>query len=278
MAEVRNTVPGSAAPADPGTGRPPTLQLVRASKSFGHLIALEHVDLVAHRGETLAIVGDNGAGKSTLLKVLAGVYRPDEGHVYIDGVAIQSGNPADARRHGISTVFQDLALVETLDVAFNLFLGRQIRKFGVFADRRRMIQLATQTLADYGVTVPSVRVPVGELSGGQRQSVAIARAVREDNPIILLDEPTAALGVRETANAGKIIDSLKAAVRAVVVVTHDLSFAFDHCDRIQVMRLGRVHAVRTTRDTTREEIVGLITGAIEGDRDLMSSDEIRKWS
>jgi simple sugar transport system ATP-binding protein/D-xylose transport system ATP-binding protein len=251
--------------AGPGDLGQDALSLSGAFKTFGHVVALEDVDLVARSGEVLAVVGDNGAGKSTLLKVLAGVYRPDSGSIKVFGQPVHSGSPADARKHGVSTVFQDLALVETLDVAFNMFLGRQLSWLGIFANRRRMLAEAAETLRENQVTVPSVRVPIGELSGGQRQSVAIARAIRENNPIILLDEPTAALGVRETKNVGALIDSLKKSGKAVIIVSHDLEFVFKHCDRVQVMRLGRVHAVRDVVKTSREEIVGLITGAIAED-------------
>jgi ABC-type sugar transport system ATPase subunit len=243
----------------------PALQLQGGWKTFGHVVAMQDVDLTVHRGEVLAVVGDNGAGKSTLMKVLSGVYRPDAGELRVAGVAVEAGNPAEARRHGISTVFQDLALIETLDVAANMFLGRQERRLGVFANRRKMLVEAAATLKAYQVNVPSVRVPIGELSGGQRQSVAIARAIRENNPIILLDEPTAALGVRETRNVGTLIEALRSESKAVIVVSHDLDFVFEHSDRIQVMRLGKVHARRKTSQTTREEIVGLITGALSGD-------------
>jgi ABC-type sugar transport system ATPase subunit len=252
---------------------PPALQLVGGWKTFGHVVALQDVDMTVHLGEVLAVVGDNGAGKSTLMKVLSGVYSPDAGELRVSGVGVEVGNPAEARRHGISTVFQDLALIETLDVAANMFLGRQVRRFGIFADRRKMLAEAAATLAAYQVNVPSVRVPIGELSGGQRQSVAIARAIRENNPIILLDEPTAALGVRETRNVGTLIGTLRSEGKAVIVVSHDLGFVFEHSDRIQVMRLGRTHALRRTSETTREEIVGLITGAVAGDAALRKSKQ-----
>ena len=265
-------VAGPAVSAGPATA-PPALQLVGGWKTFGHVVAMQDVDLTVHRGEVLTVVGDNGAGKSTLMKVLSGVYRPDAGELRVSDVVVEAGNPAEARRHGISTVFQDLALIETLDVAANMFLGRQERRFGVFANRRKMLDEAAATLKAYQVNVPSVRVPIGELSGGQRQSVAIARAIRENNPIILLDEPTAALGVRETRNVGTLIGTLRSEGKAVIVVSHDLGFVFEHSDRIQVMRLGKVHAQRKTLDTTREEIVGLITGALAGDAAHGTSDQ-----
>ncbi len=263
---------GPAVSAGPSIA-PPALQLVGGWKTFGHVVALQDVDVTVHLGEVLAVVGDNGAGKSTLMKVLSGVYSPDAGELRVSGVGVEVGNPAEARRHGISTVFQDLALIETLDVAANMFLGRQLRRFGIFADRRKMLDEAAATLTAYQVNVPSVRVPIGELSGGQRQSVAIARAIRENNPIILLDEPTAALGVRETRNVGTLIGTLRSEGKAVIVVSHDLGFVFEHSDRIQVMRLGRAHALRRTSETTREEIVGLITGAVAGDAALRQSKQ-----
>jgi len=262
----QSSVPGPAAIAGPGVRAEVALQLENASKIFGHITALNNVNLTANPSEILAIVGDNGAGKSTLLKVLAGVYRADSGTVRVLGRPLHAGSPADARKHGISTVFQDLALIETLDVAFNMFLGRQETFLRIFANRRKMMATAEATLRNYQVNVPSVRVPIGELSGGQRQSVAIARAIREDNPIILLDEPTAALGVRETKNIGALISSLRTEGKAVIIVSHDLEFVFEHCDRIQVMRLGRVHAIRRVSKTNREEIVGLITGALPEDQ------------
>ena len=244
--------------------RSPALQLRGITKTFGHVIALAGVDLEARAGEVLAIVGDNGAGKSTLIKVISGVYRPDQGIMEVEGAAVAPGNPAEARRTGIATVFQDLALVEVLDVATNMFLGQFPRR-GWFVDRAAMDSESRAFLDGLGVTVSSVRSQVGMLSGGQRQIIAIARAMRAGGKVVLLDEPTAALGVRETGQAARLIRSLRDQGCAVICVSHDMSFVFDLADRIQVMRLGRVAGVRQASATTRDEIVGLITGSVAAD-------------
>jgi ABC-type sugar transport system ATPase subunit len=244
--------------------RTPALQLRGITKTFGHVIALAGVDLEARAGEVLAIVGDNGAGKSTLIKIISGVYRPDQGIMEVEGAAVAPGNPAEARRTGIATVFQDLALVEVLDVATNMFLGQFPRR-GWFIDRAAMESESRAFLDGLGVTVSSVRSQVGMLSGGQRQIIAIARAMRAGGKVVLLDEPTAALGVRETGQAARLIRSLRDQGCAVICVSHDMSFVFDLADRIQVMRLGRVAGVRQASATTRDEIVGLITGSVAAD-------------
>jgi len=244
--------------------RTPALQLRGITKTFGHVIALAGVDLEARAGEVLAIVGDNGAGKSTLIKIISGVYRPDQGIMEVEGAAVAPGNPAEARRTGIATVFQDLALVEVLDVATNMFLGQFPRR-GWFIDRAAMDSESRAFLDGLGVTVSSVRSQVGMLSGGQRQIIAIARAMRAGGKVVLLDEPTAALGVRETGQAARLIRSLRDQGCAVICVSHDMSFVFDLADRIQVMRLGRVAGVRQASATTRDEIVGLITGSVAAD-------------
>lgn len=238
----------------------PTLQVVDGWKSFGHVVALRGVSLAAYQGEVLALVGDNGAGKSTLVKVLAGVHTLDSGELRVRGDLVDRADPQAARRRGISTVFQDLAIVETLDIAANMFLGQPTRRARLFANRREMIDEAAATLRNLRVRVPNVRVPAGELSGGQRQGVAIARAVRQNNPIILMDEPTAALGVRETGQVGEMIHQLRDRGKTVILVSHDLEFVFKVADRIQILRLGRIQAVRRLTKTTRSEVVGFITG------------------
>jgi ABC-type sugar transport system ATPase subunit len=239
----------------------PALELHAVTKTFGHVTALDHVDLQAHAGEILAVVGDNGAGKSSLIRAISGVYRPDSGTIAVDGADMNFQMPTDARAAGIATVFQDLALVEVLDVATNMFLG-QIPRRGLFADRKRMERESRAFLDELKVTVSSVRSEVGMLSGGQRQMIAIARALRTGGRIVLLDEPTAALGVRETAQAAEMIAGVKERGNAVIIVSHDMGLVFELADRIQVMRLGRVAGVRATAETSREEIIGLITGSI----------------
>jgi simple sugar transport system ATP-binding protein/D-xylose transport system ATP-binding protein len=179
----------------------------------------------------------------------------------VGGEDVHFNSPADARRAGISTVQQDLALVEVLDIATNLYLG-DFPKRGLLVDRKRMEREATELLRRLNVRVSSVLTPVGSLSGGQRQIVAISRAVRLDNArVVLLDEPTAALGVQETAHVGEIIQNLRASGKAVVLISHDMEFVFEHADRIQVMRLGKTAPALRVAETSRDEIIALITGA-----------------
>jgi ABC-type sugar transport system ATPase subunit len=253
------------ATAAPAPASAPALELRAASKAFGHVVALDNASLVGRRGEVMAIVGDNGAGKTTVIKVLAGVHQLDSGELLLDGTPVKVSTPAQARALGISTVFQDLALVECLDIAANMYLGAPLTKRRWFVDRTAMIDGAADMLRDLRVRVASVRVPVGVLSGGQRQGVALARAVHQEGDIILMDEPTAALGVRETAQVLEVIEELRTRGKAVVLVSHDLEFVFTIADRIQVMRLGRVRGVRRRDDTDRSEIIGLITGALVGE-------------
>ncbi|MHA3703144.1 ATP-binding cassette domain-containing protein [Jatrophihabitans sp. YIM 134969] len=245
---------------------PAALQLRGIRKYFGSVSALEDVDLVAYAGEVHAVVGDNGAGKSTTIKIITGIHRADEGEVLVNGADLgHVRSAADAQEHGIAVVYQDLALVECLDIAHNMALGNLPRRWGIVLDRRRMEREAAKVLTDLKVRVGNVRTPVGLLSGGQRQVVAIARAVRMDKPIMLLDEPTAALGVQETAHVGGIIDELRASGKAVIIVSHDLDFVFSHADRVTVLRLGRTVGTRLISEVAREEVVGMITGAVAPD-------------
>lgn len=253
----------------------PALRLRGIRKYFGSVSALENVYLDAYPGEVHAIVGDNGAGKSTMIKIITGIHRADEGEVTVNGEnlgAVRSA--ADAQEHGIAVVYQDLALVECLDIAHNMALGNLPRRYGIVLDRRRMEREAAAVLKDLKVRVGNVRTPVGLLSGGQRQVVAIARAVRTDKPIMLLDEPTAALGVQETAHVGEIIDGLRAAGKAVIIVSHDLDFVFKHADRVTVLRLGWTVGTRQISQVGREEVVGMITGAVPADPLVDESAEV----
>ncbi|WP_344766943.1 ATP-binding cassette domain-containing protein [Aeromicrobium panaciterrae] len=244
----------------------PALRLRGVRKFFGSVAALENVSLEAYAGEVHAVVGDNGAGKSTAIKIITGIHEADGGDVLVQGERMsQRRSAADIQQHGVSVVYQDLALVECLDIAQNMALGNLPRKLGVVLDRKRMERDAAQVLRELKVRVGNVRTPVGLLSGGQRQVVAIARAVRMDKPIILLDEPTAALGVQETAHVGGIIDELRTAGKAVICVSHDLDFVFKHADRVTVLRLGNTVGTRRIADVSRDEIVGMITGANPGD-------------
>lgn len=252
---------GEAGTTAAAAGDRPRLELRNASKAFGYVVALQDASLTARAGEVLALVGDNGAGKSTLVKVLSGIHPMDSGELYIDGEQVSIGNPHDAQVLGISTVFQDLALVEALDVAANIYLGKPLKR-GPFVDRRGMIEGSADLLRELRIRVPSVRVPVGTLSGGQRQGVAIARSVLRQGRVIIMDEPTAALGVRETRHVEEIISGLRSSGHAIILVSHDLELVFRAADRIEVLRLGRVQGVRRRDATTREEIVGLITGLL----------------
>lgn len=244
----------------------PALRIRNASKRFGQVEALKSANVDVFPGEVLGIVGDNGAGKSTLLKLLSGIYEPTAGEIEVGGTQLSFGSPADARKAGISTVQQDLALVEVLDIATNLYLGDFPRK-RFFIDRKKMETDSTELLKRLGVRVKSVLTPVGMLSGGQRQILAICRAVRlESAKVVLLDEPTAALGVQETMHVGEIIASLRAEGKAIILICHDMEFVFQYADRVQVMRLGRTTRPRRIADTTKDEIIGLITGA-RGDND-----------
>jgi len=239
--------------------------LVEISKAFGHVQALRDVSFSIRRGEVIALLGDNGAGKSTLVKILSGVYQPDSGHIVKNGAPLALKDATGALKAGIATVYQDLAVVDTLDVARNIYLGAMPRRFGIMIDFPRMYRDARRVLKSLRVDLPSVYTSVGELSGGQRQAVAIARALAVDAELFLLDEPTAALGVAQTEKVNELIADLKQAGKSVLVITHNLSHVFEIADRIAALRHGRCVAVRDIDQTTREEVVGLITGAIVGD-------------
>ena len=231
------------------------------SKSFGHVRALQDVDVKILDREVLAIVGDNGAGKSTLTKILSGVLAPDRGAIRVAGEVVRLSNPQQARELGIATVFQNLALVDSRDVAANLFLGREPTRWGVFVDRRKMLTDARQVVTDLRVNIPSLTSEVGQLSGGQRQSIAIGRATSQHGRVIIMDEPTAALGVRESHKVLDLIQQLRSNGSGVVVIRHNLQHVFSVADRILVLRRGRVVGVRRHAETTPDEIVKMIVGA-----------------
>ncbi len=243
---------------------PALIDVRDVSKAFGHVQALDGVDLEVRAGEVLALVGDNGAGKSTLVKILSGVEQPDAGEILIGGAAATLNTPADAQRYGIATVYQDLALVDPRSVAANIYLGREPRRLGILIDYPRMHAEARDVLKLLRITIPSVTARVRELSGGQRQAVAIARALARNSALLILDEPTAALGVEQTANVTHLIADLRAHGKSVVIISHNLEHVFEVADRITVLRHGRRVRSLERRDTSREEIVGLITGAIRG--------------
>lgn len=239
---------------------PPLMSLRGIGKSFGSRSVLRGVDLDLLSGECLGLVGDNGAGKSTMTKVMSGAYLPDEGSILLDGQPVLLAGPADARSRRIEMVYQELSLCDTVDVAGNLFLGREITRAG-FLDRRRMAAEGRGMLDALGIRIPSMTAKVAQLSGGQRQSIAIARAASFGPRVLLLDEPTSALAVTEVEAVLALINRVKATGVAVVLITHRLQDLFRVCDRIAFMYEGAKVAERQIGDTNLEEIVSLIVGS-----------------
>ena len=238
----------------------PVLSLRGISKRFGAVQALDGVDFDVHAGEVVALVGDNGAGKSTLVKVMSGIYSADAGECRFEGEPVDVRSPQDATDLGIATVYQDLALADNLDVVANLFLGHELVRVGPQLDETRMEQRAKELLGTLSTTIPSVRTEVASLSGGQRQQVAIARSLLGEPKVVLLDEPTAALGVPQTKQVLDLVRRLRDRGLGVVVISHNMADVFAVADRIQVLYLGRNNGDFATADTTREEVVAAITG------------------
>ncbi len=258
---------GSGAGTDAGAGRV-VLQARGLVKTFGRVVGLDGVDLDVVAGEVLAVVGDNGAGKSTLVRCLTGASVPDAGTIAVDGRPVRMRRPQDARDAGIETVYQTLAVSPALDVASNLFLGRERRRLGVLGsvfrllDRRGMRADAEQALRDLGIgTLQDVTQPVESLSGGQRQAVAVARAVSAGSRVLVLDEPTAALGVRETRQVLDLVRQVRDRGIGVVLVSHDMPQVFEVADRIHVQRLGGCAGVVTPRTHSMADVVAVMTGA-----------------
>jgi D-xylose transport system ATP-binding protein len=236
------------------------LSLRGITKRFGAVRALAGVDLDVFPGEVVAIVGDNGAGKSTLVKILSGVHSQDSGTITFGDTAISIASPTDARDIGIATVYQDLSLCDNLDVVSNLWLGRELRKNGGL-DEVEMEQRSWSLLRELSARIPSVRVPVASLSGGQRQTVAIARSLIGDPSVVILDEPTAALGVAQTAEVLNLIERLRERGLGVILVSHNIADVQAVADRIVVLRLGRNNGEFRVADVTSEMIIAAITGA-----------------
>jgi D-xylose transport system ATP-binding protein len=256
------TVDAPAGPRAAGRSATPLLQLRGISKHFGAVQALSDVDFEAYAGEVVALVGDNGAGKSTLIKTISGIYVPDSGEFIFDNQPVTIHGPNDVARLGIATVYQDLALCDNLDVVANLFLGREVSAGGPAPiDEVGMEKRALDVLRRLSVRIPNVRTPIAALSGGQRQSVAVARSVMWDARLVLLDEPTAALGVAQTRQVLDLIKTLRSQGLGVVVISHNLADVFEVCDRIIVLRLGRRVATFDVHNVNREEVVAAITGA-----------------
>jgi D-xylose transport system ATP-binding protein len=244
----------------------PVLELRGVSKSFGPVQALTDVDFKVHNGEVVALVGDNGAGKSTMVKAIAGIHTADDGQILFEGQEVNITGPTDATDLGIATVYQDLALCDNLDVVENLYLGREEAGIGP-AGILRPLQETTmekrthELLSRLAVTIVDVRAEVGTMSGGQRQQVAIARSLLGDPKLVMLDEPTAALGVRQTAMVLGLIKRLREEGHPVIVISHNLADVFEVADRIFVLRLGRKAGDFDVQEATQEQIVAAITGA-----------------
>ena len=233
------------------------------TKSFGSVAALVNVDFEVRYGEVMALVGDNGAGKSTLIKCIAGIHPYDEGEIYFDGARVTIGGPKDAGRLGIEVVYQDLALSDNLDVVQNMYLGREERSFPWRLKEAPMEKRTAEVLKSLSVTtISSIRQHVARLSGGQRQSVAIGRAVMWNSRVMMLDEPTAALGVAQTRQVLDLVRRLAEQGLAVVLISHNLHDIFEVSDRITVLRLGRNVAVHDRADTTQQEVVHAITAGM----------------
>jgi D-xylose transport system ATP-binding protein len=244
------------------------LELEGVTKRFGPVQALDGVDFQIRAGEVVALVGDNGAGKSTLVKVISGIYSPDDGKFHFAGEPVSISSPQQAAALGIATVYQDLALCDNLDTVANIFLGHEEIAHGPGAvarqlDETTMEHQSHELLENLAVTIPSVRSEVGTLSGGQRQQIAVARSLLGEPKVVLLDEPTAALGVAQTAQVLALIKRLRERGLGVVVISHNLADVFEVADRIVVLRLGRPAGSYATADTNREEVVAAITGATE---------------
>jgi D-xylose transport system ATP-binding protein len=243
----------------------PLLELEGVSKRFGPVQALDRVDFAVHGGEVVGLVGDNGAGKSTLVKAIAGIHSPDAGLMKFEGEEVTVSRPQDATELGIATVYQDLALCDNLDVVANIFLGQEEVSSGPAhatrqLDEAKMEHRAGELLSSLAVTIPSLRTEVGTLSGGQRQQVAVARSLLGEPRVVLLDEPTAALGVPQTKQVLELISRLRERGLGVVVISHNLANVFEVADRIVVLRLGKSAGDFQAEQTTEEHVVAAITG------------------
>ena len=249
------------------SGDRPVLEAYGLVKRFGHVTALSGADFDLRAGEILAVIGDNGAGKSTLIKILSGALRPDEGEILLDGEPLEFHSPLDARRAGIETVYQDLAVAPALDISSNLFLGREVRRRGPLGSILRMLDKGAMrcqsesALAELRIGIQSLRVAVENLSGGQRQGVAVARAAAWGRRVVIMDEPTAALGVKETAQVVDLIKRVRDRGLPVILISHDMPHVFELADRIHIMRLGKRVAVVTPKSHSMGDAVAIMTGA-----------------
>ena len=246
----------------------PILEARGLVKHYGHVVAMDGADFDVYPGEIVAVVGDNGAGKSTMIKALSGALVPDAGTILIDGEPVKLHSPLAARRHGIETLYQDLALAPALDVATNLFLGREVRRSGLWGrllrsvDSRTMVREARIHLEELGVRIPDVRQPVENLSGGQRQCLSVARCAAFGTRVVIMDEPTAALGVRESAMVVELICRIRDKGIPIILVSHNMPQVVELADRIHVHRLGRRAALLRSGECSMADVVAIMTGAI----------------
>ncbi len=260
-------------PTNPNTSTPlpePILETTALCKSFGAVRAVRDVTWSVRRGEVCALLGDNGAGKSTLIKLISGAIAPSSGEIRVRGVPARIGSPSDALKLGIAPVYQDLALVESRNVIQNMFLGGELTRgpFNWFLDHARMAQETQRVLNEMHSRIPSAKEVVRKLSGGQRQAVAIARTLIRGGEIIIMDEPTAALGVEQTAEVLSLIRNLRSQGRTVILITHNISHVFEVADQVSVMFRGELIGTRRIESITQEEVVAMIVGA---KRDAMTS-------
>ncbi|HZB35977.1 MAG TPA: ATP-binding cassette domain-containing protein [Gaiellaceae bacterium] len=259
--------------------RQPILEARGLVKHFGQVVALDGADFELYQGEIVAIIGDNGAGKSTLIKTLSGALQPDDGEIRLEGERVRFRSPGEARRAGIETVYQDLAVAPSLDIASNIFLGREARWRGPLGlglrllDKRRMRREAAQHFAELQIGVQSITQPVENLSGGQRQGVAVARAAKWARRLAIMDEPTAALGVRETRQVLDLIQRVRDRGLPVIMISHDMPHVFELADRILIMRLGKRVAVVTPQTHTMPEAVAIMTGATKAELEQAMTTE-----
>lgn len=255
-------------PTLPPEQQQPVLHCENITKRFGGLTAVNDVSLDVFKGEVIGLVGDNGAGKSTLIQVISGVYAPDEGRILVDGKQVFFSTPMDARNAGIETIYQDLALATNLNAADNIFLGREIlrKELGIFnvLDRKKMQSEAEAILNELDITIPGKTRAIRELSGGQRQAVAISRSIYWNAKLLIMDEPTAALGVPEQRKVYDLVRKLKERHVPIIVISHNMRDVFAVADRIVVMRRGVKVADLLARDTNDEEIVALMVGKDNG--------------
>ena len=245
----------------------PILEVRGITKRFGGLTAVDTVDMQVYPGEVVGLLGDNGAGKSTLIKMISGVYHPSDGHIFYQGKEVTIHNPMDALSMGIETIYQDLALAENLNVYSNIFLGREKKKtflkFLNVLDHDYMHDEAQTVLNRLDIEIPSLRNRIAMLSGGQRQAVAISRSIYWDAKLLIMDEPTAALGVAEQKKVLALVQTLKSQNVPVIIISHQMHDVFSVADRLVVMRRGKKAGERIVKDTSPDEVVGLIVGSVE---------------